>query len=294
VLYGPPGAGKSFLALDWSMSVDQGRKWSGRQVRRGTTIYICAEGTSGLKLRVGAWLAAVSAEAKGLLIYPKALNVVSANDRQGLVAALRERDAAPCLIVIDTLNRCFGGLDENSTADMTQFVGGLDDLRSQFPEATILVVHHSGKDRTRGERGSTVLRAAADTVIRVDKHGRTLTLKCEKQKDGEEFKDLRLTLKIVDLGDRTSCVLRPASGEELANRKNGPANPKAAKTDVTMLDALTALGGQAGYAKWLNATALSPSTFKGSLQRLVPGLVAKDGDLYTLLNEGRKGETGPE
>jgi hypothetical protein len=276
------------------MSVDQGRKWSGRQVRRGSAIYICAEGTSGLKQRVEAWLTAVSPEAKGLLIYPKALNVVSANDRQGLVAALRERDAAPRLIVIDTLNMCFGSLDENSTADMTQFIRGLDDLRSQFPEAAILVVHHSGKEKVRGERGSSVLRAAADTVIRVDKQGRAITLKCEKQKDGEEFDAVRLTLETVDLGDRTSCVLRPASGEELANREYGPANPKAAKTDGTMLDTLTALGGQAGYAKWLNATGLSPSTFKGSLQRLVPGLVAKDGDLYTLLKEGRKGETGPE
>ena len=211
-----------------------------------------------------------------------------------MIAELRGRDAAPGLIVIDTLNKCFGGLDENSTADMTQFVRGLDDLRSHFPEGAILVVHHSGKDKARGERGSTVLRAAADTVIRLDKQGRTITLKCEKQKDGEEFKDLRLTLKIVDLGDRTSCVLRPASGEELANREYGPANPKVAKTDGTMLDALTALGGQAGYAKWLNATGLSPSTFKGSLQRLVPGLVAKDGDLYMLSKEGRKAGRGPE
>src|ERR1700744_6409506 len=56
VLYGPPGAGKSFLALDWSMSVDRGREWSGRQVRQGAALYICAERTSGLKQRVGAWL----------------------------------------------------------------------------------------------------------------------------------------------------------------------------------------------------------------------------------------------
>jgi RecA-family ATPase len=295
VLYGPPGAGKSFLALDWSMSVDQGRKWSGRQVRRGTATYICAEGTSGLKQRVRAWLAVVSPEAKGLLFYPKPLDIGSADDRQPLIGELRERGAEPSLIVIDTLNRCFGGLDENSTADMTQFVRGLDDLRSQFPEATILVVHHSGKDKARGERGSTVLRAAADTVVRLDKQGRTITLKCEKQKDGEEFEEVLLTLETIPLGgDQSSCVLRPAGKDSKAGRQRDSVDPRAAKTDEIMLDALAKLGGQARSTAWLKATGRPRSTFQDSKNRLLAAnLVTNEGAVYRLADEGRKAGRGP-
>jgi hypothetical protein len=295
VLYGPPGVGKSFLALDWSMCVDLGREWSGRPARQGTALYICAEGTSGLKQRVEAWLAAVSPEAKGLLIYPRPLDVGSAEDRQASIAALRERGAAPRFIVIDTLNRCFGGLDENSTADMTQFINGLDDLRSHFPEATILVVHHSGKDKARGERGSSVLRTAADTVIRLDKHGRTLTLTCEKQKDGEEFDSLWLTLETVHLGDRSSCVLRLTTTGGATGHQHTLGDPRAARTDKATVAALIGLGGQAPYSVWLGAARLAGTTFKDSKSRLLgANLVTKEGRLYKLTEEGRKAGTGPE
>jgi RecA-family ATPase len=57
VLYGAPKLGKSFLALDWALSVAAGRRWLGRNVRQGDVVYVYAEGVSGLKARVAAWAA---------------------------------------------------------------------------------------------------------------------------------------------------------------------------------------------------------------------------------------------
>ena len=47
VLYGVPAAGKSFLALDWALSVATGVPWLGREVREGEVVYIYAEGARG-------------------------------------------------------------------------------------------------------------------------------------------------------------------------------------------------------------------------------------------------------
>src|ERR1043166_3612319 len=54
VLYGASGEGKSFLALDWALSVASSRSWQGRQTRTGAVIYVVAEGGRGIAKRIKA------------------------------------------------------------------------------------------------------------------------------------------------------------------------------------------------------------------------------------------------
>lgn len=53
------------------------------------------------------------------------------------------------LIILDTLARCFGGSDENAAKDMGAFIQGCDAIKAAT-QATVLIIHHSGKDRTKG------------------------------------------------------------------------------------------------------------------------------------------------
>ncbi|HXQ29786.1 MAG TPA: AAA family ATPase, partial [Gemmatimonadales bacterium] len=48
VLYGPPGSGKSFLALAWALTIARGVPWLECQTQRGPVIYVAAEGTAAL------------------------------------------------------------------------------------------------------------------------------------------------------------------------------------------------------------------------------------------------------
>ena len=73
----------------------------------------------------------------------------------------------PSLVVIDTLARNFGGGNENATQDMNLFITNLDRLKAEFG-CTVLVVHHTGKDAAKKERGNTALRGASDTMILLD------------------------------------------------------------------------------------------------------------------------------
>src|SRR5882724_5468034 len=57
VIYGQPETGKSFIALDWAMCVSEGMPWLGvYRTKQTPVIYIAAEGGTGIKKRVRAWM----------------------------------------------------------------------------------------------------------------------------------------------------------------------------------------------------------------------------------------------
>ena len=144
-LYGEPGAGKSFLALDWAMSVASGQPWFGRQVKAGAVVYIYAEGVSGLKYRAKAWRAAKTCEPTSVWFLPEPVDFVDGEDGKTFVHSIRKAGISPSLVIVDTLARCFGSGDENAMRDMNAFVSRVDKVRVAFPGTTILVVHHQGK-----------------------------------------------------------------------------------------------------------------------------------------------------
>jgi hypothetical protein len=87
-----------------------------------------------------------------------------------------------------------------------------------------MIVHHEGKDATRGARGHSSLRAAVDTEISLKADGQFKTAKVEKQRDGETGVQFAYTLQPVQLGvDEdgeaiTSCIVN-VTDVPLANRR---------------------------------------------------------------------------
>ena len=68
------------------------------------------------------------------------------------------------LIIVDTLSRVIGNGDENKTVDMNKLVKSCDVLRAATG-AHLMLIYHCGKDKSKGARGSSALRAATDTEI---------------------------------------------------------------------------------------------------------------------------------
>ena len=294
-LYGTFAVGKSFLALDWALSVAAGVPWLGRSMSQADVVYVSAEGGAGLKKRIAAWRTEhTEADLSRFRAILAPVNMLDPKDVKALVQVIKDAPCEPSLVVIDTLARCFGDGDENAAVDMNRFVAGTDWIRAKFPGATVLVIHHSGKKANQGDRGSNALRAAADTVMKLTGKGKTLTLECEKQKDWEHFGNIGLTLRFVVLnGLETSCVI--------AARKAGPSSEETGgnESDAKALDALRQVGSDgAAYKQWLEASSLPESTFKLARKRLVlDGLVHREGKLYRVANtnEGQgqgQGQTG--
>ncbi|MCL0891278.1 AAA family ATPase, partial [Escherichia coli] len=108
--------------------------------------------------------------------------------------------------------RCFGGNDENDSRDMGAFIQGCDAIK-QATGATVLVVHHSGKDETKGARGSSAFRAALDAEYRISRENSDVTAlvaACTKMKDAEEPKESAYDLKSVE-------VFTDTDGEEIVS-----------------------------------------------------------------------------
>ena len=179
-LYGKPGTGKSFVAMDWALSVATGTWWFRHEVSGGNVLYIAAEGSAGLPQRKRAWEKARNVPvSRNIHWLPVAVNLLDAEWSQALVTVAAELD--PSFVVIDTLARSMPGGDENSPKDMSRLVDNADRLRTATA-ATVLLVHHTPKD---GEtlRGHSSLEGAVDTAVEVKADGMTVALKVAKQKD---------------------------------------------------------------------------------------------------------------
>lgn len=207
-LYGPPGVGKSFVAVDLAMSVASGRSWQGHPVTQGYVLYVSAEGGSGMGKRIAAWLqvrGVKPADAYAAWVTePVFINLESDGMAALMDRIINELNAIPSLIVLDTLARCFDG-DENQQEDMGRFIAGVDRLRKEF-DATVIIVHHTRLDGER-ERGNTAFRGAADTMLSLALKKGKLVLACNKQKDAEDFEDVELELKPVP--SVKSCIVMP-------------------------------------------------------------------------------------
>lgn len=79
--------------------------------------------------------------------------------------------------------------------------------------ALVVLIHHSGKDATRGARGWSGLRAAADAEIEVTRNGDFRAATVTKMKDGSDGASHSFKLKVVPLGvdadgeEESSCVV---------------------------------------------------------------------------------------
>ncbi len=215
-LFGPSGVGKSFVALDYALCVATGRPYLGRhESLRGPVLYIAGEGVSGLRNRVKAWLAhhEVQTPPRNFVFVPATFNLLDDAEADELIQIARDDlGQNPSLVVIDTLARNFGGGNENATQDMNQFITNLDRLKAEFG-CTVLVVHHTGKDAAKKERGNTALRGASDTMILLDETDNSVGIAggaavfCEKQKDAPEFDRYVLLKHKVELEDGQESIV---------------------------------------------------------------------------------------
>ncbi|MGC2854156.1 AAA family ATPase [Novispirillum sp. DQ9] len=206
VLFGKPGAGKSFLALDLALSVATGRAWRNREITRRPTLYVVLEGETGAVRRVKAWGLHHGVDLTGapFALLHGAFDLTDEDDRAALIETTRglclEWSLDRPLVLIDTLARAMPGRDENSGQDMGLAVAGLDEIREALA-AHVLVVHHSGKDSARGARGHSSLLGAIDTEIEVSVDAGRRLARISKQRHAEDGDKFAFDLKPVALGE---------------------------------------------------------------------------------------------
>ncbi len=263
LLFGPRGIGKTFLTLGWSFAHGKTGDWEGRPAKLGPVVYILAEGTGGLGIRVRAqkeWLGINGAA--GVHFITQAVPTLDDVEVSRLIATIRSLPTAPAAIIWDTLSRTLVGGDENSGKDMAAYVANVDHVGRECGDPTRIVVHHSGHGSAERERGSSVLAAAADTVLALREKDGFLELTCEKQKDAAEFDPILLELKKIE--DAGSCVLK---FHDEAWRNTGFLSPVERQALQTLHDSF--LDDGASTTAWKNASGMPDSSFYKARTSLV-------------------------
>jgi len=140
-LVAKPASYKSFIAIGMAAAIFTGQPWAGRETERGAVLYLAAEGEAGIRRRLRAWELAHGGDLRDLSLLPAATNFLDSGESAALEAEIAALAPAPALIVVDTLNRNFGGGKENDAGDMARFFGACDRLRINTG-ACVLIVHH--------------------------------------------------------------------------------------------------------------------------------------------------------
>jgi len=213
VIYGEPGSGKSFLAFDLCCAIARGASWSadGLRVKRGRCVYVFAEGASGAKQRVMAYRRQHGNDVAMPGMISERPNLFDAKDSALLCRKILAQGGAD-VIVIDTLSAASPGADENAGRDLGKVIDHCKFLHAQTG-ALVVVVHHSGKDSSKGPRGWSGLHGAADAEIEVVRNGDYRLATVVKQKDGADgvafgFKLKRVVVGLDEDGDEiSSCVI---------------------------------------------------------------------------------------
>jgi hypothetical protein len=207
--------------------------------KKGAVLYICGEGHGGMGARVKACkIQNQSPDGTNLYIIRAQLNLRSSpEDFAELLDAINELvaqiDEPLELIILDTLMRMSGGgFNENSSEDMGAFITQTGKLQEIY-ECALLVIHHSGKDVSKGLRGHSSLLGAVDTELEIQRQDSVINsedssvvgnaiLKVSKQKDGADSIEVGIEIVLVEIGTSdlgfeitTSLAIRP--NQDIAN-----------------------------------------------------------------------------
>ena len=226
-VFGPSGSGKSFLVLSLLASVASGAEWFGCRVVRAPVLYVALEGEAGIAQRVKAHQAKHGRTADGVRFLLQGLDIRNATDRADLVQAVRAAGWNGGVLCLDTLNRAAPGMDENDSKSMGESIGAAKAIQAELG-GLVLLVHHTGKDATRGLRGHSSLHAALDAAIEVTRNDDRRDWKIAKSKDGEDGEAHPFRLDVVKIGEDedgepiTSCVVVPDENAGDAVRRGLP------------------------------------------------------------------------
>lgn len=190
MLFAPPSAYKSFLALDIALHMAAGRPGYGlERPAPSDVLYIGAESPRGIaRRRRPAWRKHYGITDALPFYLIDSMPYASADGAiNEMMGELQDMKIRPKLIVIDTLARLMaGGMNENDAKDAGVIIQKLENLKRAVG-CSILVVHHTGKAGA-GPRGSSALLAGFDAAIEIERPGRAaaIEVKNQRQKDAED------------------------------------------------------------------------------------------------------------
>jgi hypothetical protein len=251
VIYGPSNLGKTAFALDLAAQVARGGLYRDTlAVEQGAVLYVTLEGAKLFANRVSALRREGKLPDDAPFFWTAIeFNILSDEDPRRLIETIREveREAGTSFkfVVIDTLARAMAGHDENSNEEMGKVAKNADRIQ-RATESCVALIHHTGKDASKGGRGGYSLKCAIDTEIELaaGEDGKTVVT-VTKQRELEKLPPWAFSLKVVTLGLNnrgrpvTACVIdhhcEPVAPKDKANLFKKQKEPPTAESVFDLL-----------------------------------------------------------
>jgi archaellum biogenesis ATPase FlaH len=186
MIYGPSNAGKTFAVLTYLLPLT---------LQGHGVIYVAGEDDKReIYRRASAWAqfngsAAIEAMNAHFRVFP-VMPLPQNQPVREFCATVQKDGFCPSVVVIDTLATAMAGLNENSAQDIQTFWGLCREIQTAL-DTSIFIVHHTGKDPTKDERGSSNIRAGADTTFRLsaDKAAGIVAMDMRRQRNAAILKE---------------------------------------------------------------------------------------------------------
>lgn len=235
-IYGESGSGKSFLAIDMALAIARGYDWNNLKTRKGRVAYIVAEGAGGFVNRIKAYEAYNSTQVcpDSFFLLKAAPNFLQKDEAVSVCQGLVNKGKID-VVFVDTFAQVTPGGNENAGEDVGKALAHCKAIHRRTG-ALVVLVHHAGKDLSRGLRGWSGLKGALDANIEVQRNGHNRAIRLEKLKEGEDglmwgFELHKMALGVDADGDPiTSCAFELTGTVQLGDLKTdekqkAPAKP---------------------------------------------------------------------
>ena len=170
----PPGKGKSALLTDIAVHTAAGKDWRGRRVKECSgVVYFALERADLVRRRLAAYKLRDSLGALPIAVTGQMIDLLDRRCVDQILAAIRDAeqhfDCAVGLVIFDTYSKgiAAGGGDEDKAKDQNVVQANLRRLFDRDCHVHIAGVGHTGKDESRGERGSNARLADVDMQVQI-------------------------------------------------------------------------------------------------------------------------------
>jgi hypothetical protein len=256
----PPGKGKSALQTDISVAIAAGMDWRGHRSKgRHGIVYFAFERGDLVKRRLTAYARRHNLEGLPIAVASQIIDLMQPNCVEVILATIQAAEdqfGIPVgYIVIDTFAKgiAAGGGDEDKARDQNKCLTNLRRLHERA-ELHVAIVGHTGKDETKGSRGSNAHPADVDLQVQItgDEIKLARVIKGNDQPEGEltAFKLESAELGLDEDGDPiTTAIL---SDEVFDGQAQKPARRLSPKHELAIrnLNDLVAEQGTAPPAAW--------------------------------------------
>lgn len=182
----------------------------------GKVLIACGEGQGALSRRIKAASIACGDFNNNLLILNEPVRIDNQSDMSRLKKAISQYK--PALVIFDTFASLVSETDENSPSGAGRVLRSVKETcRNSY--TCSLIIHHHGKDTSRGLRGASSFTNDVDYSLSLERQEGSMVTKltCKKMKDGDFFEEIHMEACVVDLGlerqdgsQSTSLVMKQA------------------------------------------------------------------------------------